>query len=162
MRPMAVWSVRLRILCNGVLLVASACNSPAPRPSPTAPSPKRLETEASTPAATAWQSTVEDPPEPITIDIDPPERDRWLTVLRARDDSEGAWATGSFDPKRNRLTIRMRDVQRFIIDTSRIPIDWERVVILSINNRNTELRKRDYPVLHFVRDEHAQWVVADP
>ena len=99
-----------------------------------------------------------------TIDIseEAVDPDRWLVVEKTRDGAPGGWATGSFDPKRNKLTIRQRDVQRFAIDVSRIPINWARLVVIGINGRNSELRKRDYSILHFARDQHGQWVVVEP
>ena len=78
-----------------------------------------------------------------------------------RKGAPGAWATGSFDRKRNKLDIRTRDVQDFSIDVSRIPINWERLVVIGIDGANSELRKRDYSVLHFRLDDHGQWVVLE-
>ena len=96
----------------------------------------------------------------IPADVDDPTR--WLRVEKGRDRAEGAWATGSFDSKRNKLRIKARDVRRFTIDVARIPIDWERLVILSINGRNSELRRRNHTLLHFVLDEYGRWTVAEP
>ena len=101
-------------------------------------------------------------PQRITIDVAVDDPERWLFVEKARRGAPGAWATGSFNPERNKLTIRTRDVQQFAIDTGRIPIDWERLVILGIDGHNSELRKRDYFVLHFARDKHGQWIVQEP
>ena len=96
----------------------------------------------------------------IPADIDDPAQ--WLWVEKGRDGAEGAWATGSFDSNRNKLSIQARDVRRFTIDVARIPIDWKRLVILSINGRNSELRRRNHTRLHFVLDEYGQWMVAEP
>ena len=88
--------------------------------------------------------------------------DRWLWVEKVRGEAAGAWATGSFDEKRNKLIIRTRDVQRFAIHIDRLPIHWRRLVILSIDGRNSELRHRDNPVLHLARDQQGQWMVMEP
>ncbi|MFQ5414008.1 MAG: hypothetical protein ACE5E6_06070 [Phycisphaerae bacterium] len=87
---------------------------------------------------------------------------RWLDVTGVRGDARGGWATGSFDRPRNKITIDTRDVDRFRVDTSRIPIDWDRGVILRINGANSELRRRDYAILHFALDDHGAWVVVEP
>ncbi|MGD2110449.1 MAG: hypothetical protein PVI86_13800 [Phycisphaerae bacterium] len=119
------------------------------------------ETNGHDPTST-HQPDVPPPPERVEIPAEFHDADRWLFVERARDGTEGAWATGSFNAERNRLIIRERDVDQFAIDTDRIPINWERLVVISINGRSSELRKRDYPVLHFARDEHGGWVVLEP
>lgn len=87
---------------------------------------------------------------------------RWLKVESARQGAEDGWATGAFDAVRNKIIIRLRDVDRFLVRVDRIPIDWRRVVILSINGRNSELRKRDFSPYHFQRDPFGRWVVVEP
>jgi len=100
--------------------------------------------------------------EPIVIPDEILDQERWLWVEETRDGARGGWATGSFDPKRNKIDIETRDVERFAVDVSRIPVNWERLVIIGINDVNSELRKRDYSVLHFARDDHGRWVVLEP
>lgn len=110
----------------------------------------------------------ERPPEPIELptrvdigkDMDEPER--WLFVTEARERKTAAWASGSFDKDRNKLSIRTDNVERFTVDTSRIPIDWQKLVVIRIDGKNSELRKRDDPVLTFALDEHNRWVVVEP
>jgi hypothetical protein len=106
------------------------------------------------------------PPKPVSSPEEPlppvDDAERWLVVEKADSRAVGAWATGSFDPERNKLTIVTEHVRQFSIDTGRIPIDWDRLVVLRINGSNSELRKRDYPVLHIARDEHGRWVVLEP
>lgn len=85
--------------------------------------------------------------------------DRWLTVTRVDPDKPGGWVTGRFDRARNRLELTTRGAQEFLVDVSRIPIDWERLVILRIDQRNTEMKKRDQAVYRFVRGSQGQWEV---
>lgn len=113
---------------------------------------------ALTTAAAADDAAPPDIRTPVKTD-DP---DRWLRVEKTREGTPGGWATGSFDPKRNKLTIHTRNVEQFAIEVRRVPIDWERLVVIGINGRNAELRKRNYSVLHFARDRHGQWVVIEP
>jgi hypothetical protein len=48
------------------------------------------------------------------------------------------------------------------VDTSQIPIQWRDPVVIGIDGRNSELRRREDPVLHFVRDDHGEWTVSEP
>jgi len=90
------------------------------------------------------------------------DRDRWLFVEAADEGKPGGWAQGDFDPQRNKLDIRTSDVLQFAIDTSRLRIDWQRLVILSIDGKTSELRKRDFAVYQFRRDVHGRWNVIEP
>ena len=101
-------------------------------------------------------------PPHVAIDIKTEEPDRWLFVEAVKKEAVGGWATGSFDAGRNKLDIRTHDVRAFAIDVGRIPIRWERLVILSINGLKSELRRRDYTPLRFALDERGQWVVVEP
>jgi hypothetical protein len=145
-------------MCGAVLLADTSCQGPSATP-PKANDPA---SEKSQRAEGVSEPVEPSPPEDLRIPAELHDPDRWLFVEKPKDGVEGAWATGSFNRKRNRLTIRERDVQQFAIDTSRVPIDWERLVVISINGRTSELRKRDYPFLHFFRDDHGQWVVREP
>jgi len=143
--------------CGAFLLADTSCQTPSAAPKANDPAPAKSQ-DVETGSDPAEPSA---PPE-VRIPAELYDADRWLFVEKAKDGVEGAWATGSFSRKRNRLSIRERDVQQFAIDTSRIAINWERLVVISINGRTSELRKRDYPFLHFARDDHGQWVVREP
>jgi hypothetical protein len=125
------------------------------------PSPRPADVEADAPDTGAAVVPESSPDPGISF---PPvdDTERWLVVEEATSSTEGAWATGSFDAERNKLTIVTEHVRQFSIDTDRIPIDWDRLVVLRIDGSNSELRKRDYPVLHIARDAHGRWVVLDP
>ena len=100
---------------------------------------------------------------PTRVDIagETDDPDRWLTVEKIKGDAPGAWATASFDAKRNKVAIRTRDVEQFAIDVSRIPVRWDRLVIIAIDGKNSELVRRDHSVLHFVNDKYG-WHVVEP
>lgn len=129
--------------------------------------------KAETPPKPAAESAPEiaepSPPEkprkiPIRVEIPVPLDDasRWLFVQKAAEKAKGGWATGSFDPQRNKLRITTSDVEEFAVDAGRIKVDWQKLVVLSIDGRNSELRKRDVDVLHFVRSPHGEWSVREP
>lgn len=156
LRPRHARDFRNFALYFPVLLLVSACHKPsAPPPvneSPTSPASPALA-----------ESTHDDTALPdIGTLVETYDPARWLHVKKTREGAPGGWATGSFDPKRNKLAIHTRNVEQFTIDVSRVPIDWERLVVIGINGRNAELRKRDYAVLHFARNRHGQWVVIEP
>jgi len=88
--------------------------------------------------------------------------DRWLWVKKVQSEAPGGWATASFDRDRNRFDIALDGAQAFELDTERAKVDWERPVVLSINGRNSELRRRDFSRLEFVRDDHGEWIVKEP
>lgn len=87
---------------------------------------------------------------------------RWLEVLQARPGSSGAWATGNFFAKRNKIEIRTNGVARFTLDVSKIRPNWQRKVIIGIDGINSELRKRDFEVYEFVFDKHGRWQITEP
>lgn len=99
---------------------------------------------------------------PSVVGAEEEDADRWLFVRQPSDRAIGAWATGSFDRSRNRLTIRTHGVRRFVVDTTRIRIDWDALVVLSIDGRTSELRRRDHPLLEFEFDESGEWIIREP
>ena len=100
-------------------------------------------------------------PVPEFVDLGPAVDDgeKWLRVLAIKKGAKGAWATGSFDPKRNKLTIKTNGVQRFVIDAQKVDVNWRKLVIIRIDGHNSELRKRDDSSYRFVRDRHGAWTV---
>ncbi len=147
---------RIRLAVLPFLLLGTTgtgCRAPAPGTDP-----------PDAPEVTDPDTAVQAPPEvkPIRIPAELSDPNRWLVVQRVREGKRGAWATGDFDAERNKLTIKTHDVQQFALHLSRININWERLVILGINGRNSELKKRDYSPIHVARDDHGQWVVVEP
>ena len=98
---------------------------------------------------------------PVEVRVPVVDPNRWLFVEQFAGAANGS-ATGSFDPARNKLSIQTKDVTKFAVDTSRIRIDWTRLVILSINGRNSELRRRDFDLYHFALTDQREWVVVEP
>jgi len=143
-------------VCAVIACILPGCHKPAPTP------PPEEKPEVLRPSAADQHATV--PGEiPTRVDIAgaTDDLDRWLTVEKVKGDAPGAWATGSFDAKRNKVAIRLHDVEQFAIDVSRIPIRWDRLVIIAIDGKNSELVRRDHSILRFVNDEHG-WHVVEP
>ena len=136
-----------------MVVAVTGCHQSAPTPPPEEP---QAAVEAPKPRPT------EAPPPRIPLPDDPDAADRWLFVEKAKGDAPGGWATGAFDRQKNKLDIRTRDVQQFAIDVELIAIDWQRLVVIAIDGKNSELRRREVTLLHFRLDDHGQWVVTEP
>jgi len=151
-------------LCATFFLASSACRVPNgdPRSEAVNASDEGPVNEPAANMADEATNAATPPPQPILWPIVIDDPDQWLHVEDVRDGADGAWATGSFDPKRNKLSIHMRDVREFAVDTSRVRINWDRIVILGLDGINSELRRRDFAVYHFQRNDHGQWVVLEP
>ncbi len=109
-------------------------------------------------AATVQRPSPFDHPIPAGLE----EAQRWLRVEKVREGSEGGWARAGFDRTRNKIVIDTHDVTGFSLDVRKIPLNWQRKVILSIDGVNSELRKRDIDVYHFIYDEHGRWRILEP
>lgn len=118
------------------------------------------------PAAKPPPKRLASPPEPQAppqrVMIETPDRSRWYAVEQYEPAAEPASFEATFDRSRNKIDVQTHGVTQFVIDTSRIPIDWDRLVILGIDGRNSELRRREYDRLRFKRDEYGTWVVMEP
>lgn len=69
---------------------------------------------------------------------------------------------GTFDTSRNKLAFQLRNVSAFSIDLARIPVDWSRPVVLSLDGVPVELRRRDTQRLHFTRTSQGAWLIVEP
>lgn len=145
--------LRLAMACGCLLPIVFGCHQEDRAASPTA---------ANGVTETGDQrSPTERGPIPKFVDLGPAidNGEKWLRVLAIQEGVEGAWATGSFDVQRNKLTIETKGVQRFVIDAERVDVNWRKLVIIRIDGHNSELRKRDDPSYRFVRDKYGAWVV---
>ena len=135
-----------------LMLIAAGCRN-GKEPQPADATPAVAQESPAVPAA---------PQDLAPVTIDSADTDRWLFSEQVADGAKGGWVTGSFDPQRNKLEIQTKDIHEFSIDTSRIPINWQRLVVISIDGFNSELKRRNADVLHFRLDEHKRWVVREP
>ena len=138
--------------------ILPACREPAGSPAP----PPFVENKSDLTTEKAQPGTADTPAEPVVWPVEVDDPDRWLRVESIRKGAAGAWATGSFNRKRNKLDLHTHGVRAFSIDTGRVPINWQRIVILGIDGSNSELRRRDFQIYHFELTDHGQWVVLEP
>ncbi|MFQ5461922.1 MAG: hypothetical protein ACE5E5_04755 [Phycisphaerae bacterium] len=152
-----------------LLLAGVSCHeadpSPDMRPAEPTPPPKQVAEAARDADAASADATGHHEPEAtkrLLARLPDHPTPPWLVVLATGKTAPGGWATASFDAQRNRITIDTHDVEAFSVDTSRIAIRWNRLVIVRINGRNAELVRRKNPVIRFERDAHRQWVAIGP
>jgi hypothetical protein len=144
----------LAIAGGMITCLPSACHQPAPAPTLTAPS-----AQPSTTTQTPSQGEhTRQAPAPTSAPAEC-ETARWLYVERFTPGTTGGFVEGDFNAKRNRLTIKTDSVTRFTIDTRYIAINWDKLVVIQLDGLNSELKRRDDPVLHFVLDKYNRWVV---
>jgi len=112
-------------------------------------------------AATKTEEKPVEPQAPIVLPSEPDHSARWLIASNPREGAKGGWVEGSFDPKRNHIDIRTKDIERFDLDTGRLPIDWNKLVVIEIDGKSAELRKRENPVIEFEPDGAGHWKVKE-
>ena len=130
-------------------LTLSACqHSEAPKTTSTqvSPTPQPQDSVPASPPATLFGRN---------------DSDDWLFIEKVRPDTPDGWARGTFDKNRNKIAVETNGALGFALDIERIPIDWERLVVIRIDGKNSELRKRDYSRYHFQRDKYGRWIVAE-
>lgn len=141
---MKSWRVLSAVTCVALLSVGICCQK---RRTTSEPTIIVIETEKNP-----------HPMEPPSTPIDTPSpTPSWLFTPN----NPRSGAEGTFDRKKNKITIRTADQRDFAIDTSQLPIDWDKLVILSIDGKNSELRRRDFTTYRFQRDDHGQWNVQE-
>lgn len=97
----------------------------------------------------------------ISLLREPDDPTRWLFASTSREGAKGGWVEGSFDPARNRIDIRTKDITRFELDTGRLAIDWSKLVVIEIDGKSAELRHRENPKIEFEPDGAGHWKVKE-
>ncbi len=158
----ALTHVTVGVLCMAFVAVLPSCDKKGETVRPEAPeqtpAPQQT-TEAPEPDSPAPAIATSAEPEEIVIFESDSE---WLRAEQLRADVDGGWVTGDFLPERNKIEIHTRDLTEFSINVGLLPIEWGRLVVVGIDGRNSELRRRDFDVYHIARDEHGKWVVLEP
>ncbi len=149
-------TIRLLVVLGTVALVPS-CRKPS-----AAKDNSNKESSNQSAEQTVVTDTAGEVPIWVDIGVHVADSEDWLTVDEIRDDAPGAWATGSFLAERNRIVIETVGVARFSIDMPRVPVRWDKLVVIRIDGRNSELVKRDQAIYRFVLDDHGHWVVLEP
>lgn len=139
------------------LLSISTCRQAAPveKPATTSRPAEAVTTStATTQPAPAPPSTAA---APVSLPLDP--HHGWLRIDQLYDGVDGGWVTGDVNKSRNRIIIETNDIRRFSIDVSTLPIRWDRLVVLSINDQTMELTRKRRPLVSFQQTPTGGWDV---
>jgi hypothetical protein len=83
----------------------------------------------------------------------------WLRIDQLYDDVDGGWVTGDVDKPRNRITIETNNTRQFTMDLSTLPIRWDRLVVLRINDQTMELTRKERSRVTFEQTRTGAWDV---
>jgi hypothetical protein len=147
-------AIGIVLSCAIVLIVTASCQTPTRKNAPTSDPPDMTEAMVEEQAEPPTRESLR---APIAFYRPSP----WVYVVRHEPGPSQPSVSGSFDPQRNRLTIDAKNVREFAINTELVDINWDRLVVLRLNGSNSELRQRDWSILHFVMDDHGNWVVRE-
>lgn len=154
-------SLTLGLLSLAAATGVAACRKPTP--SPIEEKPARPSPHDTAPVAPPEPQPEKPKPSPrMELPVVNPPPVSWITVEQEREGSPGGYATGSFDSSQNKITVVTKDVQRFLLDTGAIDVDWSRPVVLNIDRKTYELRRRKNPAILFDRNPHGEWQVLEP
>ena len=131
-----------------------AATKPAPA-EPGLPSP----TPASTPDTSEESPR---PPAPIELPLSEPSplREGWLVIKEKADARQRAWVEGSIVGD-DKCVLDTSNIRRFRLDLARLRLNWEKRIVLRIDGFNSELTRKRWPVLHFLRTSSGAWIVVD-
>jgi hypothetical protein len=145
------------------MLLLPGCPREAPMPVPADNQANSHAAPAPEPVAPVEEPIIAAPAAELPPPAAPaPDPGKWFFVERIKPGARGGWGTADFEPDKNRLSVDLHDVTRFRIDTTRVGIDWDRLVLLRIDGHTSELKRRDITQYHFARDLSGAWVVVEP
>lgn len=152
----------LRCTLAGAFLANGTCRQAAPSPSiDNGTSGAAGAAQPATAESALGSGTTKSSPKSLELPVINPPAVPWVRVEKASEGAPGGYATGSFDQPRNKIIIETRDVQQFILDTGQIGLDWSRPVVLTIDKKSYELRRREDPAIRFDRNRYGEWVVIE-
>lgn len=85
----------------------------------------------------------------------------WVEIVALSGRATRGEIEAVFDEERNKFTIDATGVSEFLLDVCRVKVNWNRPVILKIDGRNSELRKRDYCRLRMRMIGKGAWEVVE-
>jgi len=83
--------------------------------------------------------------------------DRWIHIEGLMEGGEGGWVTGRHVAEDNRLEISTEHVSQFAMNLARVPVNWDRRVVLKIDGHTSELTRKHYPLLRLKRSPTGGW-----
>lgn len=100
-------------------------------------------------------------PEPVKAESHFHSSAEWVEIVALTDGATRGDIEAVFDEGRNKFTIDAEGVSEFLLDVCRVKVNWTRPVILKIDGRNSELRKRDYCRLRMRMVGRGAWEVVE-
>ncbi len=95
---------------------------------------------------------------PVTAEI--PLRSGWAVIVEKADEKDRAWIEGAIHGG-DRLVIRTHNIARFDLHLPRLHLDWENQIVLRMDEFNSQLTRKRWPVLHFQSTASGAWVTID-
>ncbi len=145
----------MKLVTSAILLLCVAHLGCRPSASDVAPD------SAVAPAPHAPVKVTPEPERPVDalaelekIEVQP---DKWLFVEGEVQEAGGAWVTGWFSDEANKIAIETHGANGFRLELSKISIDWSRRVVLRIDERSFELKKRKTSTVHFKKTPTGGW-----
>ena len=102
------------------------------------------------------------PPPPIDLPLLEPSplREGWLVIEERADARQWAWVEGSIVGD-DKCVLDTSNIRRFQLDLSRLRLNWDRPIVLRIDGFNSQLTRKRWPVLDFLRTPSGAWIVVD-
>lgn len=85
----------------------------------------------------------------------------WAVIDERAESAQRAWVEGEVVVG-DRFVIQTQNVRRFTLDLTRVRLDWSKRIVLRMDGFNSELTRKRWPKLHFIRTPSGAWdAVAD-
>jgi len=129
---------------------SDAASAPEAGPSP---APATQDVPNAQPAAPPPLRRERTPPPPIQMG--------WAVIDERAESAQRAWVEGEVVVG-DRFVIQTQNVRRFTLDLTRVRLDWSKRIVLRMDGFNSELTRKRWPKLHFIRTPSGAWdAVAD-
>lgn len=131
----------------------------AASPAPTA-RPEPADQPSPAPADAKDDIPLPPPPPPLAIERMPPSplQVGWVTLTEHDDAKQHAWIEGEV-VNGDEFTINTSNVRRFTLDLTRVRLNWSKRIVLRMDGFNSQLTKKRWPRLNFVRTPAGAWDV---
>jgi hypothetical protein len=100
------------------------------------------------------------PPE-VTINETNTLQRGWLEVDEVDDHTRRAWAEGRIEGDR-KIVIDTHNVAKFRLNLSCLRLNWKKRIVLRLDGFNSELTRKRWPIVRFVRTPAGAWEVYNP
>lgn len=133
-----------------LMSMVCACDKTPPT-DPAEPPEVRRETPAEMPAEPPVEIVVQ----PTQIDPDPPSI---IAINAIESGVEGGWAE-AYIGEENRIVVLHENVESFTLRLEPVQINWDKRVVLKINDDVMQLTRKPSPIITFVRSPGGIWEV---